>query len=98
MSLPTLLVDRSGAIVRAEPEAREVLKAQPGSYRVHRAGGVVLLILDENAGTAAKQGETLALAGDIAAMPLLGLMNLLGQSRETGRVVLKDGDVERVVL
>lgn len=98
MPLPTLLVDRSGAIVRAEPEAREILKAQPGSYRVHRAGGVVLLILDENAGTAAREGEQLALAGDISTMPLLGLMNLLGQIRETGRVVLKNGDVERVVL
>lgn len=98
MAVPTLLVDRSGAIVRAEAEAREILKAQPGSYRVHRAGGVVLLILDENTTTAAKPGEQLALAGDVAAMSLLGLMNLLGQSRETGRVVLKNGDVERVVL
>ena len=57
-----------------------------------------MLILDDNVGTSAKEGETLALAGDIAAMPLLGLMNLLGQSRETGRVVLKNGDIERVVL
>lgn len=98
MPLPTILVDRSGAVVRAEPEAREILKAQPGTYRVHRAGGVVMLILDENVGTSAKEGELLALAGDIAAMPLLGLMNLLGQSRETGRLVLKNGDIERTAL
>ncbi|OGQ11423.1 MAG: hypothetical protein A2138_12455 [Deltaproteobacteria bacterium RBG_16_71_12] len=98
MALPTLLVDRSGAIVRVEPEARELLKVLPGRYRLHRAGGAVLLISDENAVTAAQPGETLALAGDIAAMPLLGLMNLLGQSRETGRVVVKSGDVERVTL
>lgn len=95
---PTVLVDRSGAIVRVEPEARELLKLLPGRYRLHRAGGVLTLVSDENAGTAAQPGETLALAGDIAAMPLLSLMNLLGQSRETGRVVIKHGDVERVTL
>ncbi len=98
MALPTLLVDRSGAIVRVEAEARELLKALPGRYRLHRAGGVVLLVADDNVGTAAQPGETVALAGDVGAMPLLGLMNLLGQSRETGRVVVKNDDVERVIL
>ncbi|MCC7071329.1 MAG: DUF4388 domain-containing protein [Deltaproteobacteria bacterium] len=98
MAQPTLLVDRSGAIVRVEAEARELLKALPGRYRLHRAGGVVLLVSDDNAGTAAQPGETVALAGDVAAMPLLNLMNLLGQSRETGRVMVKHGDVERVIL
>lgn len=98
MAQPTLLVDRSGAIVRLEAEARELLRSLPGRYRLHRADGVLLLIADDNSGAAAQPGETVALAGDVTAMPLLGLMNLLGQSRETGRVVVRHRDVERVIL
>lgn len=84
--------------MRAEPGARDTLKAVPGTYRVHRAGGLLFLVLDENSGTALREGESLAFAGDVKNVPLLGLMNLLGQNRETGRLVVKSGETERVVL
>jgi hypothetical protein len=93
-----LIIDRAGSIVRVEPGARETLKAVPGTYRVHRAGGLLFLMLDENSGTALLDGETLAFAGDVKSVPLLGLMNLLGQNRETGRLVIKNAETERVVL
>lgn len=100
MSQPAnrLLVDRAGNVVRAEQGARDALKELPGTYRAVRAGGLIFLVLDENSGTALHDGESLALAGDIRTVPLLGLMNLLGQNRETGRLVVKSGDTERVVL
>lgn len=100
MSQPSnrLLIDRAGNIVRAEPGARDLLKEIPGTYRAIRAGGLVFLVLDENTGTALRDGESLALAGDTKNVPLLSLMNLLGQSRETGRLVIKNGETERVVL
>src|ERR1044071_6529698 len=92
---PSLLIDRAGAIVRVEQTTRDVLKAVPGTYRVIRAGAVVVMILDENTGTALKDGESLALAGDVKSVPLLSLMNLLGQSRETGRLLVKSGETGR---
>ncbi len=95
---PKLMVDRGGAVVRVEDAARDLLKAFPGSYRVHRADALLVLVLDEGTGTGPLPGEALSLAGDIATMPLLGLMNLLGQNRETGRLVVKSGDLERVIL
>jgi hypothetical protein len=98
MAGPSLLIDRAGALVRVEQTTRDVLKSLPGTYRVVRAGAVVFMILDENTGTALKDGESLALAGDVKSVGLLSLMNLLGQSRETGRLVVKSGEVERVVL
>jgi hypothetical protein len=98
MAGPSLLIDRAGALVRIEQGTRDVLRTVPGTYRLYRAGAVVFMILDENTGTAMKDGESLALAGDIASTPLLSLMNLLGQSRDTGRLVVKSGDTERVVL
>ncbi len=93
-----LIIDRAGSVVRAEPGARDTLKAVPGTYRVHRVGPLVFLMLDENSGTAMREGESLALAGDVKNVPLLGLMNLFGQNRETGRLAVKSGATERVVL
>jgi hypothetical protein len=93
-----LLIDRAGNVVRAEAGARDLLKEVPGTYRAVRAGGIVFLILDENTGTALREGESLALAGDVRSTPLLALMNNLGQSKETGRLVVKNGETERVVL
>ncbi len=84
--------------MRAEPRAREMLRALPGTYRTYRAGGLLFLVLDDNSGSALRDGESLALAGDIRNVPLLGLLNLLGQNRETGRLIVKDGDTERSVL
>lgn len=98
MANDRLIIDRAGSVVRAEPGARDTLKAVPGTYRARRAGGLVFLVLDENSGSAMREGESLALAGDVKQVPLLGLMNLFGQNRETGRLVVKSGDTERVVL
>jgi hypothetical protein len=98
VTAPRVILDRAGSLVRAEPAARELLKMLPGTYRVHRAGAVLILVLDENTGTAAREGEEIALAGDVKTVPLLSLLNLLGQSRETGRLVVKKGETERVVL
>ncbi len=77
---------------------RPLLSEHPGRYRAHRAGTLLVLTLDEGTGAVARDGETLCMCGDVAAMPMLALMNLLGQNRETGRLVLKRGAIERVVL
>jgi hypothetical protein len=98
MTAPRVILDRAGSMVRVEPAAREILRTSPGTYRVHRADAVVVMVLDENTGTAAREGEAFALTGDVRTVPLLSLLNLLGQSRETGRLVVKKGEVERVLL
>lgn len=95
--MTNFVVDKQGAL-RADAAGATLLSAAPGRYRAHRAGALVVMTLDEGTGAVAREGETLALCGDIAAMPLLSLMNMLGQSRESGRLVLKRGPSERVVL
>ena len=91
------VIDRTGAIA-VDATTSTTLAAAAGKYRVHRSGSLVVMTLDEGTGAVARDGEVLAVCGDIAAMPLLGLMNTFGQNRETGRVVLKRGSAERVVL
>jgi len=93
----SLQIDKNGAVA-PEPATANMLAQVPGRYRVHRAGTLVVMTLDEGTGAVARDGEVLALCGDIKAMPLLGLMSSLGQNRETGRIVLKRGSSERVVL
>lgn len=95
--MTNIVVDKQGAL-QADAAAAAALSAAPGRYRAHRAGALLVLTLDEGTGAVAREGEVLSLAGDIAAMPLLSLMNMLGQSRESGRLVLKRGPSERVVL
>ena len=97
MSDPVIQVDRSGGVV-VDSGARAKLAQVPGRYRVHQAGSLVILSLDEGSGAGARPGETLAMCGDINSVPLLGLMNQFGQNRETGRLVVKRGPAERVVL
>ena len=46
----------------------------------------------------AYSGGAPVFAGDISQMPLLSLFNLLTQSRENGRLLLRRGNVERVAL
>ncbi len=95
--MTNIVVDKQGAL-QADADAAATLATAPGRYRAHRAGALFVLTLDEGTGAVAREGEVLSLAGDIAAMPLLSLMNMLGQSRESGRLVLKRGPSERVVL
>ena len=90
-------IDKKGAL-SPDAAAAALLGQGPGKYSVHRAGSLVVMALDDGTGGVARDGEVLALCGDIGAMPLLGLMNTLGQNRETGRVLLKQGPTERVVL
>jgi hypothetical protein len=97
VSGPIVVLDPQGNLT-ADGAARAALQAAPGRYRLHHAGALLAMFLDEGTGAVARPGEVLALCGDIAAMPLLGLMNLFGQNRETGRLVLKRGQVERVVV
>jgi Domain of unknown function (DUF4388) len=93
----SVLIDHGGAIVRIDDAAREAFKAVPGPHSVHRAGAVVVLVHDDDAGSS-KPAEQIAIVGDIKTMSLLGLANLLGQNRETGRLVVRKGETERVVL
>lgn len=97
-SVPTVILDKAGTVSAVDAAARGVLSAVPGMYKIVRAGGVVILALDEGSGSALRDGEKLAFAGDIASWGLLGLFNVLGQSRESGRLVLKRDAAERVVL
>lgn len=92
-----MTLDRAGGVA-ADATTRPVLAEHPGRYRLHRAGTLVVMTLDEGTGAVAREGETLCMCGDVAVMPMLALMNLLGQNRETGRLVLKRGAIERVVL
>ena len=95
--MANIAVDKRG-LLTPDAASASLLSAGPGRYRAHRAGALVVMTLDEGTGAVAREGEVLALCGDIGAMPLLGLMNMLGQSRESGRLVLKRGPAERVVL
>lgn len=98
MTIPGLHIDADGNISRMEPAARRLLGEHPGLYRALRAGSLLLFALDEGTGAAPREGESLALAGDLRAMSMLGLLNLLGQNRETGRLVIKRDQVERVIM
>jgi hypothetical protein len=98
MSVPSLTIDRSGAFMAVDSAARELMKTEPGTYRLLAAGGLFLLIPDAGTGAGPREDEYVAFAGDVRAMPLLGLLNLLGQNRETGRLVVKRDDTERVIM
>ncbi len=93
----SITIDKSGAVV-ADDADRGVLAKAPGRYHLQQAASLFVLALDEGTGAVARPGEVLAIAGNIASMPLLGLMNMLGESRETGRLVVKRGSAERVIL
>lgn len=93
-----LLIDKAGNIVAGDAATRAELAKAAGRYKTHRAGSLIVLTLDENTGAVARDGEVLAMAGDVAAVGLLSMMNLFGQNRETGRLVLKKNQIERVVL
>jgi hypothetical protein len=96
--IPDLRIDESGVVTALDGQAREVLGERPGVYKVIRAGSLVLLSLDEGTGAAPRPGEKLAMAGDLANNELMGMLNLFGQNRETGRLVLKRGPIERVIM
>lgn len=98
MTVGHVNIDRAGSVAAADASTRPLLAEHPGKYRLHRAGTLLVMTLDEGTGAVAREGETLCMCGDVAAMPMLALMNLLGQNRETGRLVLKRGAIERVVL
>ncbi len=98
MSKWNVVIDSTGNVSAADADTRAALARAPGLYRTHVTGGLVVLTLDEGTGAVAREGEVLALCGDASTVPPLALMNLLGQNRETGRLVLKQGAIERVVL
>ncbi len=98
MTVGHVNIDRAGSVVASDVTTRPLLAEHAGKYRVHRAGTMLVMTLDEGTGAVAREGETLCMCGDVSAMPMLALMNLLGQNRETGRLVLKRGSIERVVL
>ena len=63
-----------------------------------RADSLLVLTLDEGTGAGPTVGESLALAGSLKTNSLLGLFNLLSQNRDTGKLVLKHGPNERVII
>jgi hypothetical protein len=97
-TIPTILIDKAGSLSAVDNAARALVRAQPGMYRAHRSDGLLVLSLDEGTGAAPREGETLAIAGDVGGMPLLGLLNQLGQNRETGRLIVKREQAERVII
>ncbi len=93
-----IVIDKGGNVAAGDAATKPELAKAVGRYKAHRAGSLLVLTLDEGTGAVAREGEVLALAGNVEASGLLSLMNLFGQNRETGRLVLKKGQVERVVL
>jgi hypothetical protein len=93
-----VVIDAKGNLTAADADSRAALGRATGHYRMHTTGGLVVLTLDEGTGAVAQTGELLVLCGDASTLPPLALMNLLGQNRETGRLVLKQGSSERVIL
>lgn len=93
-----IVIDKSGNVVAGDAATKGELARATGRYKAHRAGSLIVFTLDEGTGAVARDGEVLAMAGDIAAVGLLSLMNLFGQNRETGRLVLKRDHIERVVM
>jgi hypothetical protein len=91
-------IDRSGVMTGTDAAGRDVLGEMPGVYKAVRADSLVLLALDEGTGAAVQEGESLALAGSLKTNSLLGLLNLLSQNRDTGRLVLKHEANERVII
>lgn len=93
-----IAVDKAGNLIAGDAATKADLAKTPGRYKTHRSGTLLVMTLDEGTGAVARDGEELAMAGDVKAVGLLGLMNHFGQNRETGRVVLKRDTTERVVL
>lgn len=93
-----IVIDKSGNVVAGDAATKSALAVACGRYQAHRAGSLLVLTRDEGTGAVARPGEILAMAGDVAATGLLSLMNLYGQNRETGRLVLKRDHIERVIM
>lgn len=93
-----IVIDKGGNVAAGDAKTKAELSKAGGRYQAHRAGSLLVMTLDEGTGAVAREGETLAMAGTVEATGLLALMNLFGQNRETGRLVLKREQVERVVL
>ncbi len=98
MSVPKVTVSKTGKVEALDDTGAHVLGAHAGQYSILRAGGILLFTPDAGTGAGPRDGEHVAMAGDVRAMPLLGLLNLLGQNRETGRLVVKRGPLERVIM
>ncbi|MDP2343698.1 MAG: DUF4388 domain-containing protein [Deltaproteobacteria bacterium] len=93
-----IVIDKGGNVAAGDATSKAELTGATGKYVAHRAGSLLIMTLDEGTGAVARAGEALAMAGNVEAQGLLALMNLFGQNRETGRLVLKRQQVERVVL
>lgn len=90
-----LVVDRYGNIVPTDDKIRATLKQHPGAYRPVSIGNMIGLIPHDSVG---REGESLAWLGDLSLYPLVALLAALGQDRETGRLVVRRGHDERVLL
>jgi len=97
MSAFRIQVDANGAL-KASAETATELAGIAGDYAALISPPLVVLTLDEGTGANAQPGEAFALAGDLKYMNLLGLLNSFAQERETGRLVIKHGREERVIM
>jgi hypothetical protein len=93
------IIGPDGKVAPKDAETRAELSKIPGEYATLLAGtSTVILTLDEKTGAAPRAGETVMLCGDLSALPLLDLLPAFGQARISGRMVIKRGQDERVMV
>ncbi|MCP4502237.1 MAG: DUF4388 domain-containing protein [Deltaproteobacteria bacterium] len=97
MSAPRIQIDANGQIA-ASPSAKAKLVDCHGNYTPLFCPSLIVLTHDEGTGATLQSGESFATAGDLKYMNLLGLLNAFAQERETGRLVIKQGREERVIM
>jgi hypothetical protein len=93
-----ILVDAVGGVHPGSGEAQELLRMRAGAYRLHDVGGLMVLAADDGTGAMSRNDEALVMCGNLRLAPLLSLLNHMAQDRDTARLVVKQGRVERVFL
>lgn len=96
--IPSVRIDASGTCAALDSAGRALLATHPGVYKAMRAGSLLVLTLDEGTGAAPRENEELVVAGSLQSGGLLGILNLFAQNRDSGRLVLKRDQVERVIM
>ncbi len=95
---PAINILSSGALGQPSSCAKEMLKNHLGAHRLVSADSLLLLVPDHNTGTAPIKSESLIIAGNLKEMSLIDLLSFLGQIGATGRLVIKEGARERVIV
>ncbi len=89
---------RDSGVLGVSDQAKKQFREHPGVYRLVRTDSLLMLLPERNTGTAPSQDETLVIAGSLREILLVDLLGFFGHCGASGRLVIKEGPVERVIV